>query len=302
MPADGVLVLAASSFSDNAFSGNGCCSGTYELTIGPPPPAIGSIAGRVVNADSGEPLPGNSPPFAFVELLRCEGGECLEFVNDQSTDSDGSFRFEQDADGNPISIGTYQVNAFAEDFQEGSTDPFDVGEGEDFDVGDIPLALLPFFFSDAQPCSELLPQGGTCNYSVKLTNTTSAPLTGVAWSAVDGFDLGSNLDFTLFEASTRPGFRVTARESVSVEAFSDQILQFQFAVPSFVADGATFCTHAFLGLDPNALVNTFTEEFLFCITKGATAFEVMAEGQSQKMFRSLSGKSQMRTILSPKAH
>jgi hypothetical protein len=56
-------------------------------------------------------------------------------------------------------------------------------------------------------------------------------------------------------------------------------------------------------LAPNALVNTFGKELLFCITKGATAFEVMAEGESQKMFRSsLSGRSKIRTILSPKAH
>jgi hypothetical protein len=177
-----------------------------------------------------------------------------------------------------------------------------VGEGEDVDVGDIPLTPPPFFISDIQPCGELLPQGGICNYSARLFNTTSAPLTGLAWSPVDGLSLGSSLDFTLFEASTRLGSRVAARERVSVEAFGDQILQFQFTVPSFVANGATFCARAFLGLDPDPLVNTFDERPLFCITKGATAFEVMSEIQSNKIMRSLSGRSLMsRTVPLPKA-
>jgi hypothetical protein len=301
VPADGVFVLAASSCCDNEFTGNGGSSGTYLLTIVSPGPAIGSIAGRVVNAVSGEPLRGDSPPFAFVELFRCDGDECFEFVNNQGTDSEGRFRFEQDFAGDPIFVGTFQVRASAEEFQPATTDPFDVGEGENVDVGDIPLTPPPFFISDVQPCVELLPQGGTCSYSARLFNTTSAPLTGLAWSPVDGFSLGSSLDFTLFEASTRRGFRVAARERVSVEAAGDQILQFQFEVPSFVADGATFCTRVFLGLDPDPLVNTFDERSLFCITKSATAFEVMSELQSQKMLRSLSGRSQMHAIPPPKA-
>jgi hypothetical protein len=84
---DGVFVLAASSFFDDDFNGDGCCSGTYQLTIASIG-LIGSIAGRVVNAVSGEPLRGDAPPFAFLELFRCEsstkpndGEECLEFVN-----------------------------------------------------------------------------------------------------------------------------------------------------------------------------------------------------------------------------
>jgi 5-hydroxyisourate hydrolase-like protein (transthyretin family) len=301
VPANGVFVLAATSCCDGDFTGDGGSDGTYALTTSPAPPAIGSIAGRVVDAVSGEPLPGDSPPFAFVELFRCDGDECFEFVNNQSTDSDGRFRFEQDFLGDPIPVGTYEVNAFAEDFQQGSTGPFDVGEGEDFDVGDIPLAPPPFFISDIQPCAELLPQGGTCNYSATLNNNTSAQLTGLVWSPVDSFSLGSSLDFTLFEASTRPGIQIAVRERVSVAAFGAQTVQFQFEVPSFVQQGATFCTRVFLGLDPDPLVNTFLERFLFCISKGDSAFEVMAEAQSRKMFRALSGRSQMHAAPAPKA-
>jgi hypothetical protein len=291
VPDDGDFVLAASSFFDDDFNGDGCCSGAYELTVGPAPPAIGSITGRVVNSVTEEPLPGDAPPFAAVELLRSLEDDSLEVVSSQSTDSEGRFRFEQDFAGDPIAVGTFQVRAFANEFQQGATELFEVAEGQDVDVGDIPLTPPPIFISEVQPCSELLPQGGTCEYSARVFNTTSERLTGLAWSPVDGFSLGSSLDFTLFEASKARGSQIAARERVSVSAFGDQILRFQFEVPSFVAEGATFCTRIFLGLNPGPLVNTVDERSLFCITKSATAFEVMAEVQSQKILRSVSGKS-----------
>jgi len=173
------------------------------------------------------------------------------------------------------------------------TDPFDVGEGEHVDIGDIPLAPPPISVSEIRPCEELLPQGGTCHYAAKLTNNTSAPLRGLAWSLVDSFDLGSSLGLTAFEASTRRGSGIVVRQRVFLRQFSDADLQFEFDVPSFVRDGATFCARLFLGLEPDPLVNTFSETFLFCITKGTAGFELMSESQSQKTFRTLRGGSQM---------
>jgi hypothetical protein len=292
VPTDGVVILAATSCCDEQFTGAGFSSGTYLLTVSLAPPAIGSIAGRVIDADTGEPLPGNMPPFAFVELLRCDGSDCFEVVNSQSTDDEGRFRFEQDFSGQPLPVGTYQVSAFANEFEENATAPFDVAEGEDFDVGDIPLALLPIMFSDIQPCEDLLPQGDTCRYSVTVRNNTDARIDGLAWSPVDGFDLGSSLTFTLFEASTGSGSRQAVRARVAVGPSDGQALEFQFDVPPFVV-GATFCPRIFLGVNPNPLVITVREAFLFCITGGDSGFEVMSESESQKIFRSLSGRSEM---------
>ena len=292
VPPDGVFILAATSFPDFDFTGAGGSSGTYLLTISPAPPSIGSISGRIVDALTGDPLPGNEPPFALAELFRCDGGGCFEFVNSQNADAEGRFRFELDFNGQPLPDGTYQVRAFANEFEESTSGPFDVGESEDFDVGDIPLEPPPISFSNIQPCQDLLPQGDICRYSVRVRNNTSAPIEGLAWSPVDGFGLGSSLTFTLFEASTASGSRRAVREHVSVEPFGDQTLQFRFDVPAFVL-GATFCTRVFLGLDPSPLVITIREAFLFCITGGDTGFQVMSEGESQKIFKALSGKSEM---------
>jgi hypothetical protein len=111
VPADGVFVLAATSFPDFDFTGQGDFSGTYQLTISPPPPFLASISGRIVDARTGEPLPGDESPFAFADLLRCVGDIC-EVVNSQSADGEGRFRFERDFDGQPLPVGTYQVVAF----------------------------------------------------------------------------------------------------------------------------------------------------------------------------------------------
>jgi hypothetical protein len=132
VPADGVFVLAASSCCDNQFTGAGSDSGTYELTTSPAPPSIGSIAGRIVDALTGQPLPGNAPPFAFVGLLPCNGDDCFEVVNSQDTDGQGQFRFDRDFEGELLPVGTYQVSVSANEFQQAQTDPFEVGEGKDF--------------------------------------------------------------------------------------------------------------------------------------------------------------------------
>jgi hypothetical protein len=165
-----------------------------------------------------------------------------------------------------------------------------VGEGADFDVGDIPLQPPEISFSDIQPCEDLLPQGDTCQYSVRVTNNTDAPVRGLAWSIVDGFGLLSSLGSTTFEASTRGGSRQAVRERLDLEPLGEATLEFQFDVPPFVL-GAEFCTRAFIGVDPSPLVTTVRESFLFCIIGSDTGFEVMSESESQKIFQSLIGKS-----------
>lgn len=293
VPTDGVFILAASSCCDGSFTGDGGSSGTYRLTILPPPPSMGSITGRVVDAVSGEPLSGSSPPYAYVELLGCNGDECL-FLNGQGTDSGGRFFFDRDSDNRSLSVGSYQVLAYASGYQDGKTDLFKVDEGEDFNVGDIALNPPAMTISDIQPCAELPSQGGTCLYSVRIHNNTNGYLYGMAWSLVEGFNLGSELDYTMFEATTNRAFQLFAiRRRIYLQPFSDTVLRFQFKVPSFVNDGSGFCTRVFVGLDPYPLVNTVEDEYLFCTYKRETGFQVMSESKSQEIFQSLRQKARM---------
>jgi hypothetical protein len=69
LPADGVVIVPATSSPDYAFTGQGSSFGSYRLTMDLPPLA-GPIIGRLVDKISGAPLPGDAPPYAFVQLFR----------------------------------------------------------------------------------------------------------------------------------------------------------------------------------------------------------------------------------------
>lgn len=143
VPADGVLVIAATSCCDDDLTGDGNTSGSYVLGVASAPVA-GSISGRLVDAASGDPLPGDAPPFGFAFLERCEDGSCLEtqFINQQLTDSNGRFLFDSDFSGAPLLTGTYRITAFADQYQLAFVPPFEVGEGADVDLGDIALSRI----------------------------------------------------------------------------------------------------------------------------------------------------------------
>jgi 5-hydroxyisourate hydrolase-like protein (transthyretin family) len=249
-----------------------------------PIPAIGSISGRVVDAATGDPLPGNTDPFASVQLLRCEEFGCFN-VSDQSTDNEGRFHFTNDFSGQPLEVGTYQVIAFANEYIQGQTDPFGVAEGEDRDVGDVPLQPFPVRISEIRPCGSLPPEGGTCSYSVRVTNRLDSALDGAAWSLVDSSGIGSLIDFTHFQTANPQ--RMTLAPGAS------KVVQFAFDVPNTVRDGAFICTQVFIGqnrLQP--FFNTAGQRGLFCISKGFTGvFSVVPEKEAQKMFRQMNGRT-----------
>ncbi|HSF33647.1 MAG TPA: hypothetical protein VLK82_24675 [Candidatus Tectomicrobia bacterium] len=284
IPGDGVFILGVTAYPDFDFIGGG--EGTYELTI-TPVSAIGSIRGRVVDAVTGDPLPGDIDPFAFVQLLRCEEDGCFD-VNGQPTDAEGRFQFSRDFSGQPLAVGTYQIVAFADQYQQGQTDPFGVAEGEDRDVGDVPLQPFPVQFSDIVSCGDLPSEGGQCQYSVRVTNRLTTRLDGEAWSLVWGFGIGSFVDFTHFQVENVRPLRLKSQESRDV--------RFIFRVPSEVRNGATICTSVFVGQRPDAFFDTVGIRDLFCISKGITGFSVMRGKKAQQLFRQLSG----RTLIPPK--
>lgn len=286
IPADGVFILAATVCYDGGFLGGGV--GTYQMTI-TPFAAIRSISGRVIDALTGDPLPGNTDPFTFVRLLRCGEFGCSD-VNGLPADSEGRFLFNRDFTGQPLEVGTFQVIAFANEYQPGQTDPLEVAEGEDRDLGDVPLQPFPVRFSEIRPCGDLPPEGGTCSYSVRVTNRLGTTLNGAAWSLVFSGGIGSLIDFTNFQTANPTGMTLASEAS--------KVVQFSFDVPSTIRDGALICTQVFFGQNRRApFFNTLGQKNLFCILKGFTGgFSVVPEKEAQEMFRQLNG----RTLTPPK--
>jgi hypothetical protein len=279
VPTEGVFILAAASCCDGGFSGNGGSSGSYRLTVGLPPPAIGSISGRLIDAVSGQPLRGDQSPLASVTLQRCTAESCFETVAYQSTDSAGEFRFTLDYAGTPLAVGTYQVQSFASEYESAQTDPFAVGEGEDFDVGDIALQPPPVRFSEIRPCGDLPPEGGLCLYSVRVTNTSAARLQGQAWSLVNGFGIGSRLGYTSFQA--------IGLGYMNLQPGQSRVARFVFRVPARVSDGAGICTQVYFGQGREPYFDTLAGGVpLFCILKGFTGgFTVLSEKESLRLLR-----------------
>ena len=141
VPDDGVFILGVTNCCDSAFIGGGF--GSYRLTLDVFS-AIDSISGRLVNANTGEPVSGADPTYASANLLRCNDGNCFEYVSYVQAGDDGSFSFELDQYGNSLAVGTYQVQAYANGFEFYAGAPFDVAEGEMKNLGDLPLVPLQF--------------------------------------------------------------------------------------------------------------------------------------------------------------
>lgn len=138
-PDDGIVILGVTACCDGGFTGVG--EGSYRLSIARLA-AIESIAGRIVSSDTGQPLPGSEFPFASAQLIRCEDFGCFEFVGFQQADGDGRFLFANDFAGNPLTVGSYEIQVSASGFERFFSGPFSVAEGEPADLGDLPL--VPF--------------------------------------------------------------------------------------------------------------------------------------------------------------
>ena len=267
VPADGVVVLAASGCCDNEFIGSHGQEGSYELGILEAPPAIGSISGRVVSAYSGEPLSGVESPYAFAELFRCSNAGCFNYVVFVPIDAAGIFRVETDGNGAPLEIGHYLIAARADGYQPAETAPFAVGEAEDYNVGDIAIAPPPVLFSNVMPCMDLPVNGGVCRYSVDVQNNTPDDIRGLGWSLVQASGTGSPLGYSLFQAHQKRFVRVPAMES--------RTLQFSFRVPAGVADGAFFCADGWFSDRETAFMGTLRNESLFCVNKQNGSFSAL---------------------------
>ncbi|HUE98716.1 MAG TPA: carboxypeptidase-like regulatory domain-containing protein, partial [Anaerolineales bacterium] len=284
IPADGVFILAATLCCDSGFMGGG--NGSYQLTIASIQ-VISSISGRITDEISGAPLRGDVEPFAFVRLLHCGDFGCFD-INSQPADSQGRFHFATDFNGSPLRAGSYQIVASANQYMERQTEPFFVGEAEEYSAGDVALQPFPVRFSDAQSCS-LPAQGGTCEFSVRITNGLSTRLNGKAWAMVSGSGTGSFTGFTAFQTDTP--------RDVKLDPGSSTTLRFRFRLPGSVADGANICSLVYVGQNPNAFFKPVGLNVVFCLVKGEGGFTLMSVQNAQAASQQL--QTQMREIALP---
>ena len=206
-----------------------------------PPLSLDLSAGELLTQSRATLSQAMFPPFAAAVLLRCEEVGCFE-LNSAQVDSEGRFRLSTDSTSQPLEVGTYQVLAFADQYQQGQTNPFEVGEGEDRDVGDIPCNHSLFSFPKIHPCEDLSLQGGICSYSVRVSRT-ARPRSSMARSG-PSLRLGES-----DPVSTSPSFKTANPRKVKLSSMASNVVRFDFAVPDTVRDGAFICADVFIGED-----------------------------------------------------
>lgn len=263
VPDDGEFVVAATACCDWSFTGDHWAQGTYILSFDAPPPVIDHISGRVIDAITGAPL-----PWANLNLMRCQDDMCENNIAWANSDDDGYFTFNQTIYGYPIRTGTFVVRAWYWDYEPGEVGPFDVGEGEHYDTGDIGLQPPPVTFGTVTPCDNLPSSGGTCRYSVVVNNNRPGRLQGLAWSNVQAYGTGSVLGYSEFTASRE--------QKTNIKGLSSATLNFSFDVPAGVADGAYICTNAWVSNRENAFLGTIRAQQLFCVQKMWSGYRAVA--------------------------
>lgn len=134
----GEYVLGATQCCDYEFLGGG--TGSYVLNVFESD-LIEQISGRVVDADTLEPLAGDG--WVNVVLHACSDEWCGRYdgVKNQRPASDGTFLFKSDYSGDPLEAGTYLLSISASGY-ESHTEIFELNEGEPLDLGDLLLTRI----------------------------------------------------------------------------------------------------------------------------------------------------------------
>ena len=221
---------------------------------------IGSISGRLVDALDGFPLTGYSPPYAFVELERCEEWGCYIVAGGIYTDDQGIFFIDGRNYG--VTPGVFRVLAQADDYYPLATDLFELGDKESVDFGDLALTPLPIAFGDVSGC-DVLPMGGQCYYTVQIHNRGEGRYRGEAWSIVRYFSQTFPNRWNRFQVG-RVGAQNPNPLRVSLAHDGWTTLEFRLDIPESVAEGTTICVSVNVGRDPDPQFNATGDELLFC--------------------------------------
>jgi hypothetical protein len=284
VPSDGVLIIAATQYPDFNFIDGGV--GSYRLDIAPFDTAK-SIRGRLIDAVTRFPVGSGSTTFASVGLLRCDDQGCF-FIAFQNADADGRFLFTDGVIGGFLIPGQYKIVANAAEYDQLETDVFEVGANEDKDVGDLALTPFPIRITLLRPCAVIPVAGGRCDFSVQFTNRLAEGTVGRAWSIVTGFNMGSRVFSTEFQAD--------GERAVRLPGLSSKALQFTFDVPGNVSQNASFCVHTWFGEDRrDAYFNPLAMSDLFCVAKlPSGTFQALSKKESLKLFEQLNDRKPKR--------
>jgi len=243
---------------------------------------IGFITGRLVDALHGTPLPGNAPPFAVVDIERCEDWGCYAVVGGLPADDQGYFYVDGQTYG--LGPGTYRVQARADDYYPLTSDPFTLYDKESADLQNLPMTSLPIGYGEVVGC-DVLPLGGTCNFSVQITNRGEGRYRGEAWVIVRYVPQTYPNIHTRFQIG-RVGADNPNPIRVNLGDDKSMTLAFKLEIPSNFMEGTSLCVSANVGRDPEPQFNAHGDRLLFCaVTSMDGGLTRLSYKDSKRMLR-----------------
>lgn len=245
--------------------------GTIALV---PHPIVGSVRGRLVDAQTAAPLSGAGPERAWVELLACESETAPVCWRTDSAlaGPDGTFVFQGSNEWSARLAGHYRLRGYADQYQIAETPTFFVAVDQHYDAGDVGLKSLPVRIYLGEGCGDIPSAGGTCRFTARIVNGMPGRLQGDAWSLVNANGVGFPGQLTAFQTGTPKALSLGPGESVT--------LPFSFPVPGTVEDGTSICVQTLAAQRPYQF-NTLGWHHLFCLSKGAQGFSVLPEEQKR---------------------
>ncbi|HEX6864718.1 MAG TPA: carboxypeptidase regulatory-like domain-containing protein [Thermoanaerobaculia bacterium] len=248
-----------------------------NVTVGPVT-LVGSITGRAVDLNTREPLAGNVAPFAMVELEECAAnGTYCSVSATQHTDAQGNFRFQSTYYGYPLRTGRYRVRILADQYSTTVSPIFGVTEDQEhYNTGDIALKSFPVRLTLASGCGAIPSQGGSCSFTVRVTNGGTALLKADTWTLVNAIGVDVPGETTKFPAGPT--------RSVMLAPSASATLSYSFDAQASLLDGTTVCARAYASDKKDPFMPIGMHD-LFCLRKGGDGFEPLTEKQKREALK-----------------
>lgn len=239
-----------------------------------PIPVVGSIRGRLVDAVTGEALPGDVAPFGRAELQTCSPIYGCWTVRYANADAQGNFVFESNRNY-PLQPGSYRVTAVADQYEATAGPEFEVAADQHYDLEDFAVKSFPVRLHLTQACSSVPSTGGDCPFVVRVTNGNPSKLSGEVWTLVQSFPSFWSGQSTEFQAG---------RKTVSLQPGTSTDVSFSFTVPASLQDGTAICSRVFTAHKTNPF-ETIGARDLFCIAKTGQTFRQLPDKEKRELLK-----------------
>ncbi|RRR73989.1 MAG: hypothetical protein EI684_07955 [Candidatus Viridilinea halotolerans] len=213
-------------------------------------PLIGAVSGRLVHAQTGQPL---GQLVNSVALVACQDGNCWDTRASMSTEADGSFRFVANEQENLLTVGEYRLLIEVDQFESYDLGPFMLTAGQELALGDLFIAPLPLQFFDRYGCETVPAAGGVCNYGLRVVNSQPYTMQLNVWSIMEAVGMHHGV------------FQPAAAQEVNLAPGESRTFAFSFYIPENVPAYTQFCANFYVANQvPGFYLQPWASSFIFC--------------------------------------